>query len=65
MTLQKAGFRIPGGVMIKAPLFIKGYSLKNRCNEEHDLLRHPRRAGLETFYAALLIRQGRYRDLAY
>jgi hypothetical protein len=41
--------------MIKAHLFIKGYSLKNRCNELHDLLRHPRRAGLETFYTALLI----------
>jgi len=24
-------------------------------NKEHDLLRRPRRAGLETFYAALLI----------
>ncbi|GAW95911.1 hypothetical protein MTCD1_03469 [Colwellia marinimaniae] len=41
--------------MIKAYLFIKGYSLKNRYKEEHDLLIHPRRAGLETFYAALLI----------
>jgi len=41
--------------MIKAHLFINGCSLKNRCNEEHDLLRHPQRAGLETFYAALLI----------
>ncbi|PCH95158.1 MAG: hypothetical protein COB83_09550 [Gammaproteobacteria bacterium] len=41
--------------MIKAHLFINGYPLKNRCNKEHDLLRHPRRAGLETFYAALLI----------
>jgi len=41
--------------MSKAHLFINGYSLKNRCNVEHDLLRHPHRAGLETFYAALLI----------
>jgi len=46
---------MPERFMIKAHLFINGYSLKNRCNEEHDLLRHPRRAGLETFYAALLI----------
>ncbi|TWX68033.1 hypothetical protein ESZ36_12210 [Colwellia demingiae] len=41
--------------MIKAHLFIKGYSLKNRCNDEHVLLSHPYRAGLETFYPALLI----------
>jgi len=41
--------------MIKAHLFINGCSLKNRCNEEHVLLSRPRRAGLETFYAALLI----------
>jgi len=41
--------------MIKAHLFINGCSLKKRCNEEHDLLRHPRRADLETLYAALLI----------
>ncbi|TWX67988.1 hypothetical protein ESZ36_11960 [Colwellia demingiae] len=41
--------------MIKAPHFIKGYSLKKGGNEEHGLLRRPRRAGLETLYAALLI----------
>jgi hypothetical protein len=41
--------------MIKAPHFIKGYSLKKGDNEEHVLLRRPRRAGLETLYAALLI----------
>ncbi|PKG85489.1 hypothetical protein CXF85_07080 [Colwellia sp. 75C3] len=41
--------------MIKAHLFIKGYSLKNRCNEAHDLLSRPHRAGLETFYATLLV----------
>ena len=41
--------------MIKAHLFINGRSLKKRCNEEHDLLRHPRRASLETLYATLLI----------
>ncbi|PCH95740.1 MAG: hypothetical protein COB83_07780 [Gammaproteobacteria bacterium] len=51
--------------MIKAHLFINGYSgqyapalsnklhpcsvLKNRCNDEHVLLRRPQRAGLETF----------------
>ena len=55
VILQNAGFRMSERFMIKAHLFIKGYSLKNRCNEEHDLLRHPRRAGLETLYAALLI----------
>jgi len=57
--------------MIKAHLFINGCSgqyapalsykshpcdvLKNRFNDEHVLLRHLRRAGLETFYAALMI----------
>ncbi|PCH95548.1 MAG: hypothetical protein COB83_08385 [Gammaproteobacteria bacterium] len=41
--------------MIKAHLFINGCSLKNRCNDEHDLLRIPRRASLKGLYAALLI----------
>jgi hypothetical protein len=41
--------------MYKAPLFIKGYSLKKRCNDKHFLLRHPLRAALETLYVALLI----------
>jgi len=41
--------------MIKAHLFINGCSIKNRCNEEHDLLSHPQRAGLETLYTTLLI----------
>jgi len=43
------------GIMVKAHLFINGCSIKNRCNNEHVLLSHPRRAGLVTFYAALLI----------
>ena len=55
MILQDASFRMPERFMIKAHLFIKGCSLKNRCNEEHDLLRNPQRAGLETLYATLLI----------
>jgi hypothetical protein len=41
--------------MIKAPHFIMGYSLKKGGNEEHDLLRRPQRAGLETLYPTLLI----------
>ena len=41
--------------MIKAPPFINGYSLKKGGNEEYELLRRPRRAGLETFYATLLV----------
>jgi hypothetical protein len=41
--------------MIKAPHFIKGYPLKKGGNEEHGLLRRPRRAGLEMLYATLLI----------
>jgi len=71
MILQDASFRMIERYMIKAHLFINGCSaecapafsnkllpcsaLKNRCKEEHDLLSHPRRAGLETLYAALLI----------
>jgi hypothetical protein len=41
--------------MSKAHFFINGCSIKNRCYEEHDLLSHPQRAGLETLYARLLI----------
>jgi len=41
--------------LIKAHIFIKGWFLKNRCNKEHDLLRHPRRANLEALYTTLLI----------
>ncbi len=55
MILQYASFRTSERLMIKAHLFINGRSLKNRCNEEHDLLRYPHRAGLETLYATLLI----------
>lgn len=36
--------------MFKAPLFIKGYSFKERDNDEHVLLRNPHGAGLETLY---------------
>jgi hypothetical protein len=55
MTLQGASFRMPERLMNKAHLFINGYSLKNRCNEMHYLLKHPHGAGLETFYATSLI----------
>jgi len=55
MILQGATFRMLERFMIKTHLFINGCSLKNGCNEEHDLLRHPQRAGLETLYATLLI----------
>jgi hypothetical protein len=55
MIFQYARFRTPERFMVKTNLFIKGCFLKNRCNEEHDLLRDPRRAGLETLYATLLI----------
>jgi hypothetical protein len=53
MRLQYTSFRIPERFMIKALFFIKGYSLKKRGNEEHDLLRHPQRTGLEALYATL------------
>ena len=71
MILQDASFRMPERFMIKAPLFIKGCSgeyapafsyklhpcsaLKKGGNEEHDLLRHPQRTGLEALYATLWI----------
>ena len=55
MILQDASFRATGQFMIKAHLFINGHSLKNRCNEVHDLLRSPRRASLKGVYATLLI----------
>ena len=42
-------------LMSKPHLFINGHSLKNGCNEVHELLRNPHRVGLETFLAALLI----------
>ncbi|AAZ27204.1 hypothetical protein CPS_3158 [Colwellia psychrerythraea 34H] len=57
--------------MIKAPLFIKGYSgeyapafsnklhpcsvLKKGSNEEHGLIKRPHRAVLEQLYTTLLI----------
>jgi hypothetical protein len=41
--------------MNKAHLFIKSFSLKKRCNDEHDFLINPCWAGLEALYAALLI----------
>ncbi|AAZ25727.1 hypothetical protein CPS_4703 [Colwellia psychrerythraea 34H] len=53
--LEDACFRTLEQFMIKALHFIKGYSLKKGGNEEHGLLRRPRRAGLETLYAMLLI----------
>ncbi len=46
MILQDARFRMAVRFMIEAPLFIKGYSLKKRGNEKHDLHRHPGTAGL-------------------
>jgi len=71
MLLQNVRFRIAEQFMIKAHLFINGYSgqyapalsnklhpcsvLKNRCNDGHDLLRSPRRASLKGLYTALLI----------
>ena len=48
MPLEDGCFRTPEQFMIKALHFIKGYSLKNGGNEEHGLLKRPRRAGLET-----------------
>ncbi|PHR85369.1 MAG: hypothetical protein COA59_03190 [Colwellia sp.] len=41
--------------MIKALFFINGCSLKKRSNDEHYLLRRPRRASFKGLYAMLLI----------
>ncbi|NQZ81339.1 MAG: hypothetical protein HRT52_10035 [Colwellia sp.] len=43
---QGACFRTTEQFMIKASLFIHGYSLKNRDNDEHGLLRSPLWVGL-------------------
>jgi hypothetical protein len=53
--LENARFRKSERFIIKIHFFIKGYSLKNKYNAEYDLLNLPQRAGLETFYTALLI----------
>tara|TARA_B110000467_G_scaffold154616_1_gene166069 strand:+ start:188 stop:391 length:204 start_codon:yes stop_codon:yes gene_type:complete len=55
VPLENARFRTAEQFMIKAHLFINGYSLNNRCNDEHGLLRRLRRTSLKGSYAALLI----------
>ncbi len=55
MILQNVCFRMAERLMIKALIFINGCSIKKRCNDGHDLLRHPQRASLKGLYAALLI----------
>ena len=55
VPLEDARFRKSERFIIKAHFFIKGYSLKNKCNAEYDLPSLPRGAGLETLYTALLI----------
>ncbi|PKH85601.1 hypothetical protein CXF79_20345 [Colwellia sp. Bg11-28] len=52
---EDARFRKSERFIIKAHFFIKGYSLKKKCNAEYDLPSLPQGAGLETFYATLLI----------
>ena len=53
--LEDARFRRSERFIFKAHFFIKGYSLKKKCNVEYDLLSPPQGAGLETLYTALLI----------
>jgi len=55
MIFQNVCFRTPEQLMIKALVFINGCSLKKRSNDEHYLLRNPRRASLKGLYTALLI----------
>ena len=52
---EDARFRKSERFIIKAHFFIKGHSLKKKCNAEYDLLSLSQGAGLETLYAALLI----------
>jgi len=54
MLLQNVCFRTPEQLMIKALILTNGYSLKKRRNDEHYLLRRPRRASFKGLYAALL-----------
>jgi len=53
--LEGARFRKSERLIIKANFFIKGYSLKKKCDVDYDLLSLPQGAGLETLYTALLI----------
>ncbi|PKH88206.1 hypothetical protein CXF79_15630 [Colwellia sp. Bg11-28] len=53
--LEDARFRKSERFIIKAHFFIKGQSLKKKCNAEYYLLSLPQGAGLETLNAALLI----------
>jgi len=39
--LEDASFRKTERIIIKAHFFVKGYSLKNKCNDEYGLLRLP------------------------
>jgi hypothetical protein len=39
--LEYARFRKPERIIIKAHFFVKGSSLKNKCNDEYVLLRFP------------------------
>jgi len=55
MILQIICFRTSEQIMIKALVFINGFSLKKRSNDEHDLLSRPQRASLKGSFAALLI----------
>jgi len=42
-------------ILIQDEFFINGYSLKNKCNEEDDLLRCPQRASFKGLHTSLLI----------
>ncbi|OUR77621.1 hypothetical protein A9Q75_14795 [Colwellia psychrerythraea] len=46
VPLEDARFRKSERFIIKANFFIKGHSLKKKCNAEYDLLSLPQRAGL-------------------
>ncbi|PKH86163.1 hypothetical protein CXF79_19155 [Colwellia sp. Bg11-28] len=53
--LEDVRFRKSERFIIKAHFFIKGHSLKKKCNTEYDLLSLPQGAGLKALYAALLM----------
>jgi hypothetical protein len=55
VPLEDARFRKSERFIIKAPFFIKGYSLKKKGNAKYGLPSLPQVAGLEILYAALMI----------
>ncbi len=54
-TTSKCSFQGAWAIHEQGMYFINGCSLNELHNDERDLLRRPRMAGLETLYTSLLI----------